>query len=102
MARRYTIRQIKPQSPPKISGSPNRRLGGLDGDELTKKLLTAGIVGAITAGLCCVTPILPWLLGTVGLSGLVGYVYWDDVMLPHMALFLALAGYALWRRKWAK
>lgn len=62
-------------------------------------LLGLGIGGAVAALLCCVTPILPWLLGAVGLSGVLGYVYRDDVLLPLAALFLGIAGYALWRLK---
>jgi len=69
---------------------------------MTHKLLTVGIVGTFTAGLCCVTPVLPWLLSAVGLPGLTGYVYRDSVLLPLAAFFLVLTGYALWRLKQAK
>jgi len=63
------------------------------------KLLGVGIIGTLVAALCCFTPILAWTLSTIGLSGAIGYVYRDDVLLPLMAAFLAITGYALWRRK---
>ena len=66
---------------------------------MTNKLLTVGIVGTLTAALCCVTPFLPWMLSAVGLSGFTGYVYRDSVLLPLAAFFLVLTGYALWRLK---
>ena len=42
------------------------------------RLLQIGIIGAIIAALCCFTPVLVILLGTVGLSSLTGYL---DVVL---------------------
>ena len=69
---------------------------------MTHKLLTVGLVGSFTAGLCCVTPFLPWLLSAIGLSGLTGYIYRDSVLLPLLAFFLVLTGYAIWRLKRAK
>ena len=64
------------------------------------RLVQVGIVGAIIAALCCFTPVLVVLLGAVGLSALTGYL--DLVLLPALALFLALTGYALWKRSRAK
>ncbi|WP_415154901.1 mercury resistance system transport protein MerF [Maritalea sp.] len=61
------------------------------------KLLTVGIVGTIIAALCCFTPILVILFGVVGLSALVGYL--DYVLFPALAIFIALTGYALWRKR---
>jgi len=66
------------------------------------KLLGVGIIGTLVAALCCFTPILAWTLSAIGLSGLIGYVYRDDVLLPLMAVFLAITGYALWRQKQAR
>ena len=63
------------------------------------KLLGIGIIGTVVAAFCCFTPILAWTLSAIGLSGAIGYVYRDDVLLPLMAVFLAITGYALWRRK---
>ena len=59
--------------------------------------LRLGSVGL--AALYCFTPLLPWLFSLLGISGALGYVYQDDVLLPILAGFLLLTGYALWRRK---
>ena len=61
-----------------------------------RKLLRFGLIGTVVAALCCLTPILVVLLGAVGLSALVGWL--DYVLLPALAIFIALTGYALWRR----
>ncbi len=61
-------------------------------------LLRLGVGGSLITALCCFTPILPLALGAVGLSGIAGYVYRDDVLLPLLAVFLVLTGWALWRR----
>jgi mercuric ion transport protein len=62
-----------------------------------KRLLKTGIIGSIIVTLCCVTPILVVLFGVVGLSAAVGYL--DFVLLPALAVFLAITGYALWKRR---
>lgn len=64
------------------------------------RLLQIGVIGSIIAALCCFTPVLVILLGAVGLSALTGYL--DLVLLPALAFFLALTGYALWKRSRAK
>lgn len=61
------------------------------------KLLRIGVAGTVVAALCCFTPILVILLGTIGLASLVGYL--DYVLFPALASFLALTIYALWRRQ---
>ncbi len=66
------------------------------------KLLALGLDGSGFLGLCCFTPFLPWLLTSLGLGGVLGYVYRDAVLLPLLAGFLLLTGYALWRRKQTK
>jgi len=71
--------------------APDRR------DAADRKLLTTGIVGTVIAALCCFTPVLVILLGAVGLSALLGWI--DYVLLPALAFFIALTGYALWRRQ---
>ena len=60
-------------------------------------LLKLGIVGSIIAALCCFTPVLVILLGSVGLSALVGYL--DIVLLPALGVFLAITAYAFWKRR---
>ena len=62
-----------------------------------KTLLKVGIIGTITAALCCFTPVLVILFGAVGLSALVGYL--DIVLFPALGLFILLTLYALWRKR---
>ena len=47
--------------------------------------------------LCCFTPLLVALLGVVGLSAVVGKL--DYVLLPAMAIFLAVIIYGLAKRR---
>ena len=61
------------------------------------KLLQVGIIGSVVAALCCFTPVLVVLLGEIGLSALVGVL--DYVLLPVLAIFIAITVYALWKRK---
>ena len=65
-------------------------------------LLPLSLGGAGLAAVCCLTPFLPWLFSLLGISSALGYVYRDDVLLPILAGFLILTGYALWRRKRTK
>ena len=62
-----------------------------------KTLLRASVIGTVLMALCCFTPILVILLGTVGLAALTGYL--DVVLLPALAFFIGLTLYALWRKK---
>ena len=61
-----------------------------------RTLLKTGIVGSVIAALCCFTPLLVILLGAVGLSAWLGWL--DYVLLPALAIFLAITAYALLRR----
>ena len=54
------------------------------------KLLRTGVIGSIIVALCCFTPVLVILLGTVGLSALTGYL--DCVLFPALIMFLGIAG----------
>lgn len=60
-------------------------------------LLRTGIMGSVIAALCCFTPILVVLLGTVGLSAIVGWL--DYILLPALGVFVVITFYALWRRQ---
>lgn len=60
-------------------------------------LVRTGIVGAVIAAVCCATPVLVIALGAVGLSALTGYL--DYVLLPALALCIALIGYGLYRQR---
>jgi len=61
-----------------------------------RNLLRTGLIGTAVAALCCFTPILAILLGVVGLSAVLGWL--DSVLLPALAVFVAITVYALWRR----
>ncbi|MGB5862735.1 MAG: mercury resistance system transport protein MerF [Sulfitobacter sp.] len=69
---------------------------------MKNKLLALGVGGTILAILCCFTPLLPVVLTALGLTGLLGVVYNDAVLLPILAGFLILTGYAIWRQKTQK
>lgn len=69
---------------------------------MKNKLLTLGIGGTIFAILCCFTPFLPIVLTALGLTGLLGFLYNDAILLPILAGFLILTGVALWQRKKTK
>ncbi len=61
------------------------------------KLLKTGIIGSVIMALCCVTPVLVLLFGVLGRPAAVGWL--DFVLLPGLAIFLAITGYALWKRR---
>lgn len=62
-----------------------------------KTLLRVSMIGTALVALCCFTPILVILLGTVGLAALTGYL--DYVLLPALVFFIGLTCYAVWRKK---
>ncbi len=62
-----------------------------------RNLLRAGLIGSAVAAVCCFTPALVILVSAVGLSAVIGYL--DYVLLPALALFLALTAYAVYRMK---
>ncbi len=65
-----------------------------------KKLLKTGIIGTLVMILCCFTPALVILLGSLGLSAwLVGA---DFVLLPLLFGFLALTVFAVKRKSKTK
>ena len=66
---------------------------------MKNKLLVFGIGGTLLAALCCFTPLLPIVLTALGLTGLLGVLYNDAVLLPILAGFLILTGYAVWQRR---
>jgi hypothetical protein len=77
-------------------------VGFVEIDTMKNKLLALGVGGTIVAILCCFTPLLPVVLTALGLTGLLGVVYSDAVLLPILAGFLILTGYAIWRQKTQK
>ena len=62
-----------------------------------RKLLGIGLIGAAVSALCCFTPILVALLAAVGLSAVT--VWLDYVLLPAIAVSVAVVIYALTRGK---
>ena len=62
-----------------------------------KTLLRVSVIGTVLVALCCFTPILVVLLGTLGLTALTGYL--DYVLLPALVFFIGLPCYAVWRKK---
>ena len=62
-------------------------------------LLRGGITGIVVAAVCCFTPVLVVLLGAIGLSAWLGWL--NFVLFLTLVFFLALTGYALWRRRGA-
>ena len=60
-------------------------------------ILRTGIIGSAIAAICCATPILVITLGALGLSALLGRL--DYVLLPALAIFLALTAFGFWRRQ---
>lgn len=77
-------------------------VGFMEIDPMKNKLLALGLGGTVLAVLCCFTPLLPIVLTALGLTGLLGVLYNDAVLLPILAGFLILTGYALWRQKQQK
>jgi mercuric ion transport protein len=66
---------------------------------LARVLSWGGGIGAGFAGLCCVTGLLPFLLGALGLGSLVSLLYRDSVLIPALGISLMLMGAGLWLRK---
>lgn len=64
---------------------------------MKEKLLSIGIIGTIITVLCCFTPVLIWILPAIGLTATL--VYLDYFLLPAMAIFIFVTGFALWRRQ---
>ncbi len=62
-----------------------------------KTLLRMSVIGTVLVALCCVTPILVILFGTIGLAALTGYL--DVVLFPALAFFIGLTLNALWHEK---
>jgi mercuric ion transport protein len=73
------------------------------GDMNDRKLFSVGAGGTAITLICCFTPLLVVTLGLAGLSAVVGWL--DFVLLPMLAVFVALtafAGWKLWMRKQAR
>ena len=62
-----------------------------------RTLLRTGLLGTAVAALCCFTPVLSIMLAALGLSAIVGWL--DAVLLPALALFIAVTAYAFVKRR---
>ena len=64
----------------------------------SKKGIYASLSGTVLVAICCFTPILVVLLGTVGLSALTPYL--DIVLLPALFIMIVLTilSYLRWRK----
>jgi mercuric ion transport protein len=60
-------------------------------------MLKFGIIGTVITVLCCFTPILVIVFSAIALSALIGIL--DFVLFPALGLFIAITGYALWKRR---
>ena len=65
-----------------------------------RALMRTGVIGAVVAAICCATPLLAVVFGTVGLSALAAKA--DYIEIPALVLCLGLVGWALmlrWKQK---
>ena len=62
-----------------------------------KSLLRTGIIGSAVTAVCCFTPALVILLGTIGLSTVLAWL--DYVLFPLLALFIGITIYAVMERR---
>ncbi|PCH94010.1 MAG: hypothetical protein COB84_08265 [Rhodobacteraceae bacterium] len=69
---------------------------------MKNKRLALGLGGTLLAALCCFTPLLPILLTGLSLTGLLGVIYNDVILLPILAGFFIFTGYVLWQQKTQK
>jgi len=60
------------------------------------RLTRNGLIGAVITAICCFTPLLVWVLGGIGLVGLVAYL--DVVLLPLLAVFIAISAWGYFRQ----
>ena len=61
-----------------------------------RSLITTGAIGAALAALCCATPLVALVLGSVGLSAWLANA--DYVVIAVLLLGVALVGLGLYRR----
>lgn len=62
-----------------------------------RALMRTGVIGAVVAAICCATPLLAVVLGTVGLSAWAAKA--DYIAIPALVLCLGLVGWALILRR---
>jgi mercuric ion transport protein len=62
-----------------------------------RTIITTGVVGAVAAAVCCMTPILAIVVGAVGLTAWLAKA--DYVLIPTLILCLSLTGFGLYRKR---
>ncbi len=62
-----------------------------------RPLITTGVIGAVLAAICCMTPLLVVVFGAVGLTAWLAKA--DYVLIPALSLCLALVVFGLYRRR---
>jgi len=62
-----------------------------------RALITTGVVGAVAAAVCCMTPLLAVLFGAIGLTAWLAKA--DYVVIPALILCLGLIAFGLYRRR---
>jgi len=63
----------------------------------TDRWFKTGLWGSIVTAICCATPILPFLLGVIGLAAFTPYL--DYVLFPLLGLFVILTLYGWVKHK---
>ena len=61
-----------------------------------RSLITTGVIGTVLAAICCATPLLAVVLGSIGLAGWLANA--DYIVMPVLVLGAALVGLGLHRR----
>jgi mercuric ion transport protein len=62
-----------------------------------RTFITTGMVGAVLAALCCMTPLLAVVFGAVGLTAWLAKA--DYVLIPALILCLALIAFGVYRKR---
>ena len=61
------------------------------------QIFRVGIIGTIVTAVCCFTPVLPFILGAIGISRFVSY--FDMVLMPLLAIFAGIAIFGFLKRR---
>jgi mercuric ion transport protein len=62
---------------------------------IDRSLITTGAIGAVLAAICCATPLLAVVLGSIGLTAWLAKA--DYIVMPVLFLGVALLGLGLYR-----
>jgi mercuric ion transport protein len=62
-----------------------------------RSLITTGAIGAILVAICCATPLLAVVLGSIGLTAWLAKA--DYVVMPVLSLGVVLVGFGLYCRR---